>query len=224
MSYPNQDMNSNRLSSIRTYLLIGFIFVILTLIGWILLGIIYLIGAIGIIATTAAFDFTHASTAVALGISLGLGIFFLLLALPTVLVFRRINTMRNAANIGNIATLKQYDSVGWGIVALIFVGIIPGIMMLIAHGPIQDLSTTPMQPVQTHADLDRLTKLKALLDSGVITREEFDAQKNMLLNPAGAQRSGSVEDQLTKLKSLYDSGVLSKAEYDQQREQLLRRL
>jgi putative membrane protein len=219
-----QNSNQSRLSSIRTYLLIGFIFVILALIAWIILAIFYFFIGVVAIAATSSISYTGAPLAVGFG-WLIVGVIFLLLALPTILVFRRINTMRNAAERGDITTLKQYNSVGWGIVALIFVGIIPGIMLLVAYGPIQDLSTSPMQPVQTGVDLDRLSKLKGLLDSGVITREEFEVQKNLLLNPAGTPpKDGSAEAQLAKLKSLYDSGVLSKAEYDQQREQLLRRL
>jgi hypothetical protein len=56
-----------------------------------------------------------------------------------VLVVRRTWRMYSAANNGDIATLKSLNSLGWAIVALIFSGIIPGILLLIAHGRISDL-------------------------------------------------------------------------------------
>jgi hypothetical protein len=56
-----------------------------------------------------------------------------------VLVVRRTWRMYSAANNGDIAALKSLNSLGWAIVALIFSGIIPGIMLLIVHGRINDL-------------------------------------------------------------------------------------
>lgn len=57
------------------------------------------------------------------------------LALPVldVLVLMRIYKMCKAAGSGNVATLKSLDSIGWAIVALIFAGLIPGIMLILAH-------------------------------------------------------------------------------------------
>jgi hypothetical protein len=40
---------------------------------------------------------------------------------------------------------------------------------------------------ETPADLDRLLKLKSLLDSGVLTKEEFEQQKKLILHPPIAQ-------------------------------------
>ena len=207
-------MNSSKLSSIKTYLLVGYIFAIFALIAWILIGLVYIFGAIAVIVAATDVNYYGSATVAAGVVSLIIGVVLFLFMLPTILVFRRIGRMRGAANRGDIATLKHNDSVGWGIIGLIFVGVITGIMMLIAHGPIQELTMgpPPMQAQQsTGVDLDRLSKLKGLLDSGVITQGEFDTQKNMLLNPSGTQpKTNAVEGQLTKLKSLYDAGVLSK--------------
>ncbi|EQD75480.1 hypothetical protein B1A_03950 [mine drainage metagenome] len=49
--------------------------------------------------------------------------------------------MLNAANSGDIAVLKEKNSIAVAIIALIFTGIIPGIMLLIAHGEINSIST-----------------------------------------------------------------------------------
>jgi hypothetical protein len=47
--------------------------------------------------------------------------------------------MRHAVDSGDIATLKALNSTGWAVVALIFCGIIPGVMLLVAHSSIEEL-------------------------------------------------------------------------------------
>jgi hypothetical protein len=56
-----------------------------------------------------------------------------------VVVISRTWKMYSAVQNGDIATLKSLNSLGWAIVALIFSGIIPGVLLLIAHGRIEDL-------------------------------------------------------------------------------------
>ncbi len=51
--------------------------------------------------------------------------------------------MYNAVNSGDIDTLKQYNNMMWAILALIFAGVIPGIMLLISFGPINELGQAP---------------------------------------------------------------------------------
>jgi nitrogen fixation/metabolism regulation signal transduction histidine kinase len=75
-------------------------------------------------------------TSVMVGVS---GFSLLVFLIINVLVVRRTWRMYSAANNGDIAALKSLNSLGWAIVALIFSGIIPGIMLLIAHGRINDL-------------------------------------------------------------------------------------
>ena len=55
------------------------------------------------------------------------------------MVISRTWKMYSAVQNGDIATLKSLNSLGWAIVALIFSGIIPGVLLLIAHGRIEDL-------------------------------------------------------------------------------------
>ena len=73
-----------------------------------------------------------------------LAIFPVLWLILSILVLAlRVMPMRSAAESGDIARLKSLNSVVWGIVALIFAGIIPGIMMLLATGPINELVVQP---------------------------------------------------------------------------------
>jgi len=55
------------------------------------------------------------------------------------MVFMRVSKMRKAANEGDIATLKATSNMMWAIIALIFSGVIPGIMLIISDGPIKQL-------------------------------------------------------------------------------------
>ena len=75
----------------------------------------------------------------AAGYLIGGGILFLIMFAVSIIVTIRIYRMYKAANSGDIASLKSMNSLGWAIIALIFSGLIPGIMLLIAHGPIQQL-------------------------------------------------------------------------------------
>ncbi len=123
---PPQTANTN-LATIKTYMLIAFIFSIIFVIVWI--G-----AALSVFAT-----FAFASV-------LGLGFFFILPAIiylvlfaVSIIVFLRIYKMYKAANAGDIVTLKATSNMMWAIIALIFAGVIPGIMLIISDGPIKQL-------------------------------------------------------------------------------------
>jgi len=123
---PPPTANTN-LATIKTYMLIAFIFSIIFVIVW--------IGAA--LWTFAAFAFLSV---------VGLGIFVLLPAIVylvlfafSIIVFLRIYKMYKAANAGDIATLKATSNMLWAIIALIFAGVIPGIMLIISDGPIKQL-------------------------------------------------------------------------------------
>ncbi len=109
------------LGSIKTYMLVALIFAVIALIGYIVAAGMYIIAAM-IFPPMAA-----------------VGVIFIILLVVDLLVFRRIYKMYKAAKEGDVATLKSLNSVGWAIVALLFSGLIPGIMLLIAHGPIERL-------------------------------------------------------------------------------------
>jgi hypothetical protein len=206
--------SGNQLGSIKTEILVAWIFALLVVIGWIiglLVGIYYLIflGILGGPYVGPVFLVTGIIYTVV----------FLILMIPSILVMNRTNRMRKAANKGDISRLKELNSIGWAIVALIFSGIIPGVMLLIAHGPIEELGT---EGEMSSDNLDRLMKLKSLMESGVITKEEFEAQKNKLIH--GSSSSDSVESKLKDLKSLLDSGAINQSEYDEQKRKLLEKI
>jgi len=153
------DSNAAKLSSIRTYLLIAFVFNILAVAGFAITALVLLVVIVGIV--------------------------FLVPLVLSILVLQRVDTMRSAAESGNVNKLKEMNSVGWAIIALLFAGVIPGIMLLVADGAINELSTNPIglsqSPTVGQDSLDRLAKLKSLLDSGAITKEEYEAEKRKIL-------------------------------------------
>jgi hypothetical protein len=70
-------------------------------------------------------------------------------------------------------------------------------------------------------DMDKLIRLKTLLDQGAITQADFDVQKRMLLQePAEPEEPA----ELQRLKQLLDAEVLTQEEYDVQKERFLARL
>jgi hypothetical protein len=130
--------NTQKLGSIKTMMLVGWIFTLLTLIGlcfYLLIAIVMgtVIGGMtnAMIPGVGVFTF---------GILIFEVIFLAVFTVPTILVFKRISRMRHAVDSGDITALKALDSVGWAIVALIFCGVVTGIMLLIAHSSIQELT------------------------------------------------------------------------------------
>jgi putative membrane protein len=124
---PPPSTSSANLSTIKTYMLIAFIFSIIFVIVW--------IGAA--LWTLAAFAFL---SVVGLGVFVILpAIVYLVLFAFSIIVFLRIYKMYKAANAGDIATLKATSNMLWAIIALIFAGVIPGIMLIISDGPIKQL-------------------------------------------------------------------------------------
>jgi len=120
------------LGSISTMVLVALIFAILALIGEIVvLGLVGFASAVmseqGIVSPVASAE---------LGVIGFLSVIFLII---DVVVISRTWKMYSAAKNGDIAALKSLNSLGWAIVALIFSGVIPGILLLIAHGRISDL-------------------------------------------------------------------------------------
>jgi uncharacterized membrane protein len=168
------DSNSAKLSSIRTYVLVGWIFSILAVVGFSLL-FLYFVGILVLFR-----GFYMAGFALVFGLIYGvIGLVFLI---PAILVMLRARRLYNAANRSDIPALKATNSVGWAIVGLIFTGVIPGVMLLLAHGLIIDLKNREERDssiLETDA-LDKLERLKRLLDAGAITREEFETQKKKI--------------------------------------------
>ncbi len=70
-------------------------------------------------------------------------------------------------------------------------------------------------------DMDKLIRLKTLLDQGAITQADFDTQKRIILQGPVAQEEPA---ELQRLKQLLDSGALTQEEYDVQKQRFLARM
>ena len=83
---------------------------------------------------------------------------------------------------------KEAISIGFKICAILFVGIVPGVLMLCDSGNgyrYEAIKPTPIpttieQP-QSNDSINELKRYKELLDIGIITQEEFDAKKKQIL-------------------------------------------
>jgi len=120
------------LGSISTMVLVALIFAIIAAILWIVvLGLVGFASAViskqGIVSPVASAE---------LGVIGFLSVIFLII---DVLVISRTWKMYSAAKKGDVVALKPLNSLGWAIAALIVSGIIPGVLLLIAHGRIEDL-------------------------------------------------------------------------------------
>jgi ABC-type multidrug transport system fused ATPase/permease subunit len=135
--------NQSKLATLKTYMLIAFIFNILAMIGFVLGGIWEIIAW----ATWAGVSYWGVYLA---GYATGLiitGIVLLVFGIFSMFIFfTRIRKMYTAVNTGDIATLKSLNNMMWAILALIFAGVLPGIMLLISFGPINELGQAPPPP------------------------------------------------------------------------------
>jgi len=134
LSTMSNAMVEKLLDGIKTEMLVAFIFSILAVA---VLLVIFLILGIGMLPTTCpagAVCSTNALTAPAIADD----VFAFVWMVLAILVLRRTNQMRRAANEGDIPKLGRLNSIGWAIVAVIFT-FVPGVMLLFAHGPIEAL-------------------------------------------------------------------------------------
>jgi putative membrane protein len=137
--------DSSKLASLKTYMLIAFIFNIIAMIAFTLGGLWEIITW----ATWSGYDYY--------GILAGwsttwliYGIVLLVFGIFSMFIFfTRIRKMYTAVNVGDTATLKALNNQMWAILALIFAGVLPGIMLLISFAPINELGQGPPPPPPT---------------------------------------------------------------------------
>ena len=132
-NYPPPPPTDTRLASIKTYILIAWIFSMLIMIVWLLAGVSSIFSYLALAALTGPFGYGFAAGGLITGLVL------LIFIVPAFLCFLRIWKMYKAVNSGDIATLKATSNMMWAIIALIFTGVIPGIMLIISDGPIHQL-------------------------------------------------------------------------------------
>ncbi len=140
MSTSNYEQS--KLATLKTYILIAFIFNIIAMIGFLLGGIWYIIA-------WATWSGSYLGVYLA-GYATGLiieGIVLLVFGVFSLYIFfTRIRPMYTAVNTGDVATLKALNNQMWAILALIFAGVLPGIMLLISFAPINELGQAPPPP------------------------------------------------------------------------------
>lgn len=72
--------------------------------------------------------------------------------------------------------------------------------------------------------IEKLAKLKSFLDSGLISKDDFDKQKMKLLGRTLSHCKQLEPEDLQQLKSLLDSGALTEEEYKAHKERLLEQI
>lgn len=235
---------SARLQTISTEIMIAFVFSIISIALFGAFLIFFLVPVIGGLAAivgcaqatnAVASPFGPAAGPAASGLAaaafLASVLPLLIAGAPAVMslfVTLRLNKMRIAAAENDIAQLRELDSVGWAIIALIFALIVPGVLMLVAHSEISNLPAlaTVSAPVASFSsnDMDKLMRLKQLVDNGTITQQDFEAQKHRILGGASAQAESTEPEELRKLKSLLDCGAISAEEYEAHKRRFLEAL
>ena len=169
------ESNKAKINSVKTNLQIAWIFAILVNVGVILaLLFVFILPVLGGLAGGIG---GFLGGLIVLIIPL---IIILVFWIPSWMVMKRAGRLYNAAKSYDVHTLKANNSIVWAVIALIFTGVIPGILLIVSNGPISELdeSTTTIR-----ADsIDKLERLKNLLDKDAITKEEFEEQKKKLMD------------------------------------------
>lgn len=148
MSTPNNDQS--KLTSIKTYMLVAFIFGLIATILFVIAGILEFVSYASLAAYYAGYvnpEYYNLYIAPSLSSIIAAGIALIVIgAIGLYIFFFRIRPMYNASKAGDIAKLKSLNNMLWAILCLIFTGVIPGIMMLIAFGPINELGNATSTP------------------------------------------------------------------------------
>ncbi len=198
-----------------------------------------ILGSIGLLASAVLAGRREQYAAVLLGtvafsiygVGLGLASFQ-----NSIILFNIVGLLTNAA--GSASALGPMIAWLGLLAASLLIAGLGGVLVIAASGAGVGLSTQKLAKQFTltaktmgalagseelsSQDLDKMLKLKTLLESGLITRQEFDAQKTTILKiPPVAL---SPDEELRRLKSLADSGALTQAEYDAQRKRILEQL
>jgi heme/copper-type cytochrome/quinol oxidase subunit 2 len=101
-----------------------------------IIGAIFQLAVLGIAGFLGAVIPAQSAAGLVLGFE---GFLMLVFLIVNVMVISRTWKMYSAAEKGDVVALKPLNSLGWAIAALIVSGIIPGVLLLIAHGRIEDL-------------------------------------------------------------------------------------
>jgi hypothetical protein len=203
-----------------TKVMVAQIFSIIGVIGW-AIGFVYFFIYFALIAglSDSCSHYHYCGTDPNLGIGVAFGLVFLALMIPSVTVLRRTGEMRGAARKSRLMELKRLNSIGWAIAGL-FCAVVPGVMLLMANGPIDELGSLNAGGGLPSGSLGGVSEPKAVPNPDVITKEQSEAQVNPVVRPMADLPTGAY-DELSKLKILYDSGALTSTEYADQKKRVL---
>lgn len=105
-------------------------------------------------------------------VSLGVKLFFVLIWLVVAVIFAFICS--------GMAARRGRNSGLWGILGFLF-GFITVLLLLVAGKSPSVANNSQAMVLPRQSNLDDVAKLKKLFDDGVLTQEEFDNQKKILL-------------------------------------------
>ena len=97
-------------------------------------------------AVVLAFALVYTAAAVHVSPLAGVAGIFVALSLLDVYIIYYIVKMYRAASSGDVAALKTRNSLGWAVLALLFAGVVPGIMLILAHGSVERLKWEARPP------------------------------------------------------------------------------
>jgi hypothetical protein len=97
------------------------------------------------------------------------------------------------------------------------------VMASAALGKIQAVSKAAQIPSRRER-WEKLAKLKSLWDSGVISRQDFEIQKQRMLNQGTSDSKPAEPEDFQELKALLDSEAVTQGEYESEKTRLLKSL
>lgn len=125
------NMFSNDFETSKTLILIALIFSIIAMIAFVISGISDILSALALSASYASYGLP---TPVSVSFLFVYSVVYLIMFLASIIVFMRIRKIYDSLKVGNLQQALMLNSIGWGIIALIFSGIISGVLMLISRG------------------------------------------------------------------------------------------
>lgn len=123
----------------------------------------------------------------------------------------------------------------------LFLSLAPGVVigLLVVH-MLNKNSSSNETPINQTSVAEQIARLKQLLDNGILTTEEFNTQKSVILgykvedkptsvaspqpNDTSVPKEKSISEKLIELKALLDTNAVSEKEYETIKQDLLKKL
>lgn len=125
------NMFSNDFQTSKTLILIAMIFSIIAIVAFAISGFSDVISALTLSALYASNGVPAPITVSFLYVYSAV---YVIMFLASIIVFLRVKKIYDSLKMGNLQQALMLNSIAWGVIALIFSGIITGILMLISRG------------------------------------------------------------------------------------------